>query len=131
MLLSAQQLASDLAINSDTTNSTTGYFQLSWQGGQQFVVQQSDTENFSYSKTIYQGEDTATSMTGLSDGNYYYRVGTKNKSDSTINWSKPIRVDVAHHSLSRALLFFAMGASVFIAILVAVYLGNKKYYRVT
>lgn len=131
MTLVAQQQASDLIIDSDTTTSTTGYFQLSWQGGQHYVVQQAETENFSHVKTIYQGEDTATSMTGLPDNSYYYRVGTKPASDAAMTWSKPIRVVVAHHSLSRALLFFAMGASVFIAVLVAIYLGNKKYNGMT
>jgi len=98
-------------LNSDTELSTAGYFQLSWkdEANQSFVLQQSTRSDFRDAITIYQGPDQATVISGLPDGDYFYRVA----SDSH-QWSEPTEVKVKHHSLTKALGFFGLGAFMFI-----------------
>lgn len=98
-------------LNSDTELSTAGYFQLSWKdkASQSFVLQQSTRSDFRDAIDIYLGPDQATVISGLPDGDYFYRV----ESD-THQWSKPIEVKVEHHSLAKALGFFGLGAFMFI-----------------
>ena len=111
-------------LQSDTSLSTAGYFQLSWQteASGQFELQQAQTADFSDAHNIYQGEDQATVISGLPDGNYFYRV--RHQSESS--WSKPVEVEVKHHPLSRAFGFFTLGAAMFLATLGGLIKGARS-----
>jgi len=107
-------------LTTDTELATAGYYQLSWQPGLdgashkplRFELQQSATADFRSAKTIYRGPDRASVVSGQPDGDYYYCIRAMSD-QATTPWSHPIAVKVQHHSLGRALGFFATGAAVF------------------
>lgn len=70
---------------------------------------------------IYRGHDRSTVVSGLSNGEYRFRV----RSASSPEWHDEAVVIVEHHSLARALSFFALGAVVF-AVLIAVIAGGRR-----
>ena len=104
----------------DTKLATAGYYQLSWRPGSagashkslRFELQHSISDDFHNSKTIYRGPDRARVISGQPDGEYYYRIRAMSGQGST-PWSDAVVVEVRHHSLQRALWFFATGALVF------------------
>lgn len=115
------------ALESDTGLATAGFYQLRWSGGDdgEYELQESRRADFSTSVTLYQGGDRATTLTGRPDGDYHYRLRSLGRNGPG-PWSDPVRVEVRHHPLSRALLFFAMGALVFLATLGAILVGNRR-----
>ena len=104
-------------LNSDTEYSTAGYFQLSWSApsstmaaADRFLLQQAENPDFNDAKTLYQGPDRASLISGLADRTYYYRVRLHDATD----WSETLAVEVKHHALSRAFGFFILGAIMFL-----------------
>jgi hypothetical protein len=114
-------------LETDTQLATAGYYQLQWDGtgATDHELQESPQADFSDPVTLYQGSDRATMLTGRPDGEYHYRLRALHE-DGPGPWSKTLRVEVRHHPLSRALLFFAMGALVFLATLAAILVGNRR-----
>ena len=100
---------------SDTTLSTAGYFRLTWHdvAGSEYELQQAQSDSFNDVRILYHGHDQATVISGLANGHYYYRVGNT----ATDQWSKPLEVEVKHHTLTRAFGFFTLGAVMFLATL--------------
>lgn len=84
--------------------------------------------DFTDSKTLYQGPDTATLVSGRKNGTYYYRVRSEKPGS---DWSNAVEVKVAHHPLSRAFMFFSLGALVFVATLTMVVRGNLAHKQST
>lgn len=126
-------LAATPDLQSDSELATAGYFQLSWKtdvSGKEvsgdFTLEEAGDPEFSQATTLYSGPDTATLISGRPDGIYYYRIRSEQDTETNNAWSNTTRVEVAHHPLSRAFMFFALGAAVFIATLVVVILGNKS-----
>lgn len=121
LLLSLFSLSPVLALELQTSTdfSTSGTFDLSWQGveGETFRLLELTEEQSP--RLIYQGRDTARVMTGLPNGSYRYRV----EGESGI--SQPVQVTVAHHSLTRAFSFFGVGLIVFLATLWLVARGER------
>ncbi|MES9832973.1 MAG: hypothetical protein ABW139_12105 [Candidatus Thiodiazotropha sp. DIVDIV] len=99
--------------------STSGTFNLSWQGGENETYRLLQIDNNDQRQVIYQGADTARVMTGLPNGDYIYQVEGMSGS------SEPRKVTVAHHSLVRAFSFFGIGLAVFLATVIVVVQGNK------
>jgi len=93
---------------------TAGYLTLGWReaAGDRFEVQQRAAGAW---RSIYRGPDRATTLTGLDDGDYAFRVRPLAPEGA---WGPSLEVTVAHHSLHRALAFFGTGAAMF-AVLVA------------
>ncbi len=85
-----------------------------------FTVEKSATEDFQSAQQIYQGNETSTFLSGLSDGKYYFRVKSQNSS-----WSSPINLTVVHYSQSFALSLFGLGLLSFIGIVIVIFLGNR------
>lgn len=94
-----------------------------------FELQEATTKEFTDAHTYYHGPDLATYISGLPEGTYYYRVRLHAEDGSTSEWSKPIMVEVEHHSLSLAWFLFAVGGIVF-ALTVAVVVGGTRKNRV-
>lgn len=105
--------ATELSLSDD--GRSAGYVSLSWQenGTRHYVLQQRGELDW---RTLYEGPDRATTLTGLSDGLYQFRVGDGNGA-----WSPQLSVEIKHHPLSRAWLFFAMGLALFAALLMLVF----------
>lgn len=124
-------MANEPILTTDNEQSTAGYFRLSWEGteGSNYVLQEASDPEFSQTSILYEGPDTATLISGRADGTYYYRIRYSDQADDAGTWSNVTRVEVAHHPLSRAFMFFALGAIVFIATLVVVVMGNKSSHN--
>ena len=133
LLFSVHELyAEEPVLSSDQSIATAGYYQLSWRApvtdqirdkSAGYILQESDSPGFAAADTIYKGMDTARVISGKPDGNYFYRIRLDH---SGANWSAPIQVTVSHHPLSRAFLFFFIGALVFILIIVAIWRGTAS-----
>ena len=91
-----------------------------------FELQQSHEASFETSRTLYKGSDLASFVSGLPDGDYYYRVRTFEESGSIGEWSETLYLKVRHQSLSLAFTLFGLGAIVFISTVVLILYGNKK-----
>ena len=108
--------------------SSDGVAHLTWEVpvNKSVRVQQSNKEIFQQPITLYHGNDTGTTITGLKDGTYFFRVGTDLKNNDDINWGEPVQLQVAHHSLTRAFTFFAIGVVVFLATTALIVTGSHK-----
>jgi len=113
----AARAETGLAITSNGT--TAGYLTLSWADSDASkpykLQQQIDDGEWT---TIYEGTDPGTTLTGLPDGSYKFRL---NSSDpATVDdelWLDPLDVEIAHHSLTKALAFFGSGLVIFATLL--------------
>jgi len=119
-----------LVLSSDTDVARAGYYRLQWHwssadGAPQgpFQLQESSTPDFSDALALYRGPDLATVISGRRDGVRYYRVGSQH---SETRWSNVVAVETQHHSLSRALLFFAAGGLVFALTLGVILRGSRQ-----
>lgn len=131
LLVCMPSLSFALDLQADTDVATAGYYQLKWQGVADNVnveIQEADNARFRNAETLYQGRDRARVVTGRSDGTYYYRARRVDVNGSTGAWSDIVKVQVEHHPLSRAFGFFTVGAIVFLSILIAILIGNRRYH---
>jgi len=107
-------------------SSDTGHFALRWQperaGEYAYELQRARHRDFSDATTIYRGRDRATTISGLLDGTYFYRVRTEGG-----EWSEPVGVTVEHHQARKAVFFLALGAAVFLATAGLVITGHRKH----
>jgi hypothetical protein len=121
------------ALSSDTETAHAGYYRLSWQwpgdGTPNFELQESQDAGFSQPRTIYQGPDLASLISGRSNGTYYYRIRARVRGGGATAWSDPVKVVVVHQPLDRAIAFFSVGAVVFLATLGLVVGGNLANAR--
>ena len=60
-------------------------------------------------------------ITGLADGNYYYRLA-----DNDRPLSAPLLVTVQHHSLIRAGSFFTLGLLLFSILVITILIGRRQ-----
>lgn len=75
--------------------------------------------DFDQAVTLYRGSDRATTLSGLSDGEYFLRVGNDQ------NWSSTGQLSVAHHSLASAFVAFGIGLLIFMSIIAAIWRGHR------
>ncbi len=113
-------------LSADSDVSTEGYFQLRWEAAEPIRLVESDSRDFRDARVVYEGPDTATVLSGKPDGVYHYRIESI---AGRTPIGEPVSVTVAHHSLARALAFFAVGAVVFLATLALIVLGNRTPAR--
>lgn len=128
ILVSVPPLFAAPQLQTDSELATAGYYQLNWQGDikSDYLLEESTDPSFTQSTILYEGPDTATLISGRADGTYYYRIRFI-QDDTESGWSNVTRVEVSHHPLSRAFMFFTLGAIVFIATLAVVVLGSKTH----
>lgn len=84
-----------------------------------FELQESREADFNSHKLIYEGADEGSFLSGLADGQYFYRVRVKDGA-----WSTPVAVEVKHHPLKLALILMAIGAFVFVSTIILVLKGS-------
>lgn len=117
------------SLSSNAALATAGYYRLlwKWRGGEKpvFELQESANAGFANPATLYVGPDRAMVVSGRRDGERHYRIRARLGEGETTPWSRPVTVAVRHHSLSRALAFFAAGALVFLAILVFIVAASR------
>ena len=114
-------------LSSDTEVATAGFYRLSWQTPEadDIQLQESDNPRFADAALRYQGPDDASVISGKPNGTWYYRARVIDD-QQTGPWSEAVKVTVAHHPLSRALMFFTLGVVVFVATLLMVISGTKR-----
>lgn len=121
------------SLRSDSDTATAGYYRLSWDypdpvSEALFELQESRSSDFAAARVVYRGPDRATAHSGRADGDYHFRV--RMLTDAAVSaWSPPVTVQVRHHSLLRAGLFFALGALVFLATLALILRGASTEKR--
>lgn len=118
-LVSAPAGAKELVVRPDLA--TDGVYQLSWVADGEVRLEEARDPGFADARTVYTGSDGATVLTGRSDGVYHYRLFA----GETLR-AGPARAEVVHHSLGRALAFFAVGGFVFLATSLLVVRGNRE-----
>lgn len=114
----------------DSETATAGFFHLQWRTDNytgDWHLQESKDAHLQSFKVLYSGPDLARVISGKPDGIYYYRVVTE--ATSSPRMSNVIKVTVAHHPLKNAFIFFSVGAFIFIAILISIFTGNRKYIQ--
>lgn len=112
-------------LKSDSEVATAGFYQLQWSAATvaDFELQEATDAGFADARTLYRGPDLATVLSGQPDGDYYYRIRAVDNGDGS-PWSGTVHVEVQHHSLARALRFLAVGAIVFVALLILILRGE-------
>lgn len=110
--------ADDLIISDNGL--TAGYATLAWSNveGESFVLEENVSGNW---RPVYDGPDRATTLSGRADGDFTFRL----KADGQLV-GDPISFTVAHHPLSRAWAFFAVGAAMFVALVGVLLRGSRK-----
>lgn len=144
LVAAATAQAQALKLTVDSPDPTAGHYQLRWQeepppNKAQAVkpdakpkpaatvrVQELAADG-TPPRLIYEGKDRATVLSGMSNGRRTYRVGIVGADGAVTHWSAPLEVSVTHHSISRALTFFAIGAIVFGATLILIIAGARRY----
>lgn len=121
MLFATGTGGAEPAFESPPERDSAGFFSLSWSGAERFELEQATGPDHADARIIYRGSDTTTTVSGLPDGEYRFRI--RGEGDST--WNDEAVVVVEHHALSRALLFFALGAGVFLVLVLAIARGRK------
>jgi len=132
LLLTVVWLAPALAetpptLSASTERATGGYYSLSWDGAGNvhYELQEAREPAFDSPRSIYEGRDTASVISGKPDGDFFYRVRALSEAGPG-PWSEPARVSVAHHSLTRALQFFFVGALVFAVLVTVIIRGTRE-----
>ena len=120
-LSAAPQLATDVAL------STEGYFVLHWEQPSQdtgIILQQGVDPQFEEVAEEWSVRQTSqVTQSGLTDGIYYFRLLDREGVSNTVS------VEVRHHSLGRAALFFALGAGLFSVLLATLIHGTREQKR--
>lgn len=106
-----------------------GYFDLQWKlpseeelaedksiAKWQYTLEMANHSSFSDVKVAYVGSDQGTYFSGLSDGDYFFRVRARTESLPWSNWSHVHHVQVEHHALNFAWWLFAAGVIIFFSI---------------
>lgn len=104
--------------------SHAGHIKLEWQpaaAARLFEVQQAADESFGEVKTIYNGPDRATFVSGLKNGTYYFRVRGQGQ-----DWSNVQKLEVIHHSLTLTYVLLGLGGLVFLSTAGMVLYGVRK-----
>lgn len=121
LLLPAAGSPADPSFDSPPERDSAGFFRLDWSGAERFELEQATGPEHVDARIIYRGSDTSTTISGLPDNSYRFRI----RAEGAENWSDEAVVVVEHHALSRAFLFFGLGAAVFAALLLAIARGRR------
>jgi hypothetical protein len=110
--------------------SKDGHIRLSWKdvkGADEgiFELERASTPVFLDSQPIYEGPDMASFISGIPDGDYYFRVRKKTE-DYTSDWSKTLHLEVKHHNIQKAFVLAGLGAVVVLATVLVIVVGNKE-----
>lgn len=88
----------------------------------EIIVQQSASPEFAEPIDRYQGLDSASVLTGLAEGTYYFRIGEAN----TGNWSEPLEVTVKFFPRGKLWLILSTGAVVVMATIITIIAGHFR-----
>ncbi|WP_417460404.1 hypothetical protein [Kordiimonas sp.] len=75
-------------------------------------------------REVYKGADRASTLSGLADGTYLFRLKVEN-----VPAPQLLEITVEHHPLARAWTFFAIGAVMFVVLIGLLMKGQGHEYR--
>lgn len=110
-------------------NSSAGHVRLSWAGGEtgtSYELQQANDVAFGKPEVRYQGQQTASVISGLPDGEFYFRVRRLGQDGVPGPWSSVVRFAVTHYKLGFALTLLAIGAVIFVATVCFLIVFSRK-----
>ena len=76
---------------------------------------------------LYEGQQSATTVSGRPAGEYVYRLGIPDEHD--VSWKDSCTVVVAPPSLSLAFFLFGVGLTVFASLVLVVVRGHRAHRR--
>lgn len=94
-----------------------------------FELQQDVSADFPDPITRYRGNDRGSFISGLPEGDFFFRVRAVRGEGETGRWSEPLRVTVRYHSLAWAFFLFGIGAVVSLATIGLVVVGDRRSRR--
>ncbi len=117
----------------DSLFTQSGHVKLVWEVDEadeevlwEFEVQSDSTADFTAPRKLYRGPDGATFISGLPDGEYFYRIRVVGPEvDAPGAWGQAY-VSVTHHSLSLALTIAGIGSIVFLLTVIVVLRGVRN-----
>ncbi len=109
-------------LEEETVLSDTGYFTVEWANPSSELVQVelSSSTAQSVSRLLYRGNGRKVFLSGLRDGTYDFEL----KDHQSLPLDS-LTLEVHHHSLSKSLLLFLVGAVVFSLVLVVILRGER------
>lgn len=127
-----QHLSPPIFLSETSQDTASGHVQLEW-GAETtkpetllFELQRSETPTFANPVTLYQGPDTGTFLSGLPDGDYYFRLRSQTaEGNARSAWSPPLRVTVQHHAMALAMGLFVLGGVVFLSTVTVLVRGDR------
>jgi hypothetical protein len=90
-----------------------------------FELEAGRDREFTASRLIYRGRDTATLVSGLLEGTHWYRVRVGGGEDSR-PWSEPLRLEVHYIDRGRVWLLMGAGTLGFLATAGALLAGHRR-----
>lgn len=92
-----------------------------------FELQQAEDSLFNSAKLIYSGSDLASFISGLPNGDYFFRIRAQREGENEFShWSETAILNVKHQSLKLAFTLFGLGALVFLSTVSVILYGNRK-----
>ena len=122
--------APSVQFQQDSLSTQDGHVKLVWRVPQaedgplwQYEVQVDSSADFAAPTQLYQGPDLATFISGLPNGEYFYRIRIVGPEvDAPGPWDRAY-VRVEHHSLNLALTIAGIGSVVFLLTVIVVLRG--------
>jgi len=108
--------------------SDTGAFRIAWQGPDGATFRLVEQSPHGGEKTLYEGSELASTVSGRGAGVYSYRVGVA-QPGAVASWSAPCTVQVAPPSFALALSFFATGLLICAATIFVIIRGHRAHRR--
>jgi len=125
ILLPAFVVAEEVEFTSEASviESNSGHIKLEWEAEMDtiFELQRAPTRHFSEPTISYKGPDRASFISGLEEGEYYYRVRTAGGA-----WSEPLLIRVRYQSMTLAFTLFGLGGIVFLLTVLVVIRGVRQ-----
>ena len=97
--------------------------------GLRFALEQAPTERFARAEERYRGPDRGSFVSGLPEGDTWFRVRAIDEEGRAGAWSAPMRIEVAYPSPTLVARLFALGAAVLGCTVLAVALGHRRARR--
>lgn len=130
-LLGATGAADFTGFESRRIESDEGKATLRWKsaepeapGDHRFELAYSRSADFADSQTRYTGPDTSTAVTGLTEGEHFYRVREVFADERTGEWSAPLVVAVKYPAKRAVAILMGLGMFVLLATVATVLRGH-------
>lgn len=102
--------------------SDNGVVTLEWEAsGSEVEVEQSIAADFQNPRLVYRGPQTASVVTGLREGEYYFRIRHAGETE----WSPALAVRVEYISRERLFVLLSLGGVVVVATIGAIFAGYR------